>query len=547
MPDHTLEPRSATPTLRRRTVLGGGVALAAAATGMAAGCSTGNDPGVVPPSQRVVLPTHVPYRDVLPDLPGENGSADAFISYPASPAVSVPEIPGDGQPVTAMCATYMSARPPAPGNQAWQNLNDKLGSEFRLDQVPASEYVAKFSTVVAGGKLPAMMEFAKVTRLPDLTRSTFIDLTEHLSGDAVKKYPNLANLPPECWRAGVFNNAIYGIPTHRGMWQSSILMARTELTEAKGIDLNQIASFDDFFAVCTELTDSRNSVFALTSMPTDYLSSMLHVPNGWRLEGGKLVSAYEVAEQEEVLNAGLKLWNAGVVRPDAFALKGFQPEQSMHSGQSVMFTGSYPTWIQYEREYSGSGPFTVQGLPLPGFTGGKGSFRLGAPAFSVTGISKGNEDRVETILKVWNYLSAPFGSAEHLTVQYGKEGVDYTLRGTDMVQTPSGVQNVLSLVSLVCPPRVGYFPNDPAVITAWHGHMKQMAATNPTQNPALYRYSATESTKGTGLTRQISSTFNDILQGRRPVSEWAGAVAEWRSGGGDQIRGELEEALAAER
>src|SRR5690606_31952017 len=150
------------------------------------------------------------------------------------------------------------------------------------------------------------------------------------------------------------------------------------------------------------------------------------------------------------------------------------------------------------------------------------------------------------ILKVWNYLAAPFGSAEHLTVQYGVQGVDYTLNGTDMVQTPAGVKNVLSLVSLVCPPRVGYYPNDPGVIKAWHAHMKQMAVTNPTAHPALYRSSATESSKGTALTRQISSTYNDILQARRPVSDWAGAVAEWRSGGGDQIRGELEEALAAE-
>ena len=69
---------------------------------------------------------------------------------------------------------------------------------------------------------------------------------------------------------------------------------------------------------------------------------------------------------------------------------------------------------------------------------------------------------------------------------------------------------------------------------------------NPTQNPALYRYSATEVSKGPGLNRKISSTVNDILQGRKPVSDWPEAVSAWRSGGGDQIHGELEEALAAE-
>lgn len=547
MPDHASTSRSvtrsATLTLPRRAVLGGGIAAAAA---MVAGCSTKESDAPVPVSDRVPLPTHVPYTDVTPDLVGEHGSADAFINYPATPAISVPEVPGDGEPVSAMCATYMSARPPAPGNEGWQNLNDALGSEFRLDQVPAGDYVTKFSTVMAGGDLPDVVEIAKVTRLPQLVEATLIDLTEHLSGDAIKNYPNLANLPTECWQAGVHNNAIYGIPTHRGMWQSPILMARKELTEAKGIDLEQITNFDDFLNVCVELTDQGDSVHALTTMPTDYLASMLGLPRGWRLEDGGLVSAYEVPEHEELLNAGVKLWEAGVVRPDAFTLSGFQPEQSVHAGQSVMFSGSYPTWIQYAREYTGTEPFTVTGLPLPGFNGGEGTFRLGDPAFSVAGISKRNEDRVEAVLKVLDYLCAPFGSAEHLTVQYGKQGVDYTLDGTDMVQTPDGVQNVLSLVSLVCPPRVGYYPNDPSVIQEWHAHMKRMATINPTQNPALYRYSATEVSKGPGLNRKISSTVNDILQGRKPVSDWPEAVSAWRSGGGDQIRGELEEALAAE-
>ena len=50
---------------------------------------------------------------------------------------------------------------------------------------------------------------------PELLRAKFADLTEHLSGDAVKEYPFLANLPTESWRTCVFNGGIYGLPVPR--------------------------------------------------------------------------------------------------------------------------------------------------------------------------------------------------------------------------------------------------------------------------------------------------------------------------------------------
>ncbi len=38
------------------------------------------------------------------------------------------------------------------------------------------------------------------------------DLTPYLGGDAVKDYPNLANITAVSWKQGVFKNAMYGVP-----------------------------------------------------------------------------------------------------------------------------------------------------------------------------------------------------------------------------------------------------------------------------------------------------------------------------------------------
>ena len=60
----------------------------------------------------------------------------------------------------------------------------------------------------------------------------------------------------------------------------------------------------------------------------------------------------------------------------------------------------------------------------------------------------------------------------------------------------------------------------------------------------LGTYSPTGSTKGLPLQNTVYSGVADIVLGRRPLSDLDGLLQEWRAGGGDQIRGEFEKALA---
>ncbi|WP_157235675.1 hypothetical protein [Brachybacterium sp. P6-10-X1] len=58
-------------------------------------------------------------------------------------------------------------------------------------------------------------------------------------------------------------------------------------------------------------------------------------------------------------------------------------------------------------------------------------------------------------------------------------------------------------------------------------------------------YSGTQSREG----KQIDTTFRDLetdmIKGRKPVSSGADAVATWKIRGGDAIRDEYQQALAA--
>lgn len=531
----------------RRKLLSYGMAGAAiAGTGLLSNCRSdeggtgGGEPGG---SDGIQLPSHVPFEGTIPDAKGENGAADYYRNYPQDPAVTVAETPGDGEPISAMLSIYYPAWGDAPQNTALDELNIQLGSELNFQQVPGAEYVQKFQTMIAGNDLPTMVEIRSVARLPELLKSKFIDLSEHLSGDAVTKYPNLANLPESAWHAASYNGGIFGIPATRGMWQSSIMYQRDDLLAERGLDVDEISNFEDFLAFCIEVTDQ--DTFALAAMPTNYVRQMLRIPNNWQLDNGALTHAYEVPEQEEALNALRKLSDAKVVRPDWSTLSGDQVRELFTDGSALMTNGTYQGWTRWHRSHTGNWPFDFGGMPLPGFDGGEGTAHAAAPVWAIGGISKGNEDRVETLLKVWDYLAAPFGSKEQLTVLYGREGADYDLDGSDPVQTDQGQKNAMLLTTLVCAPQMAYYPNDPGVAEKMQAHMQRMAPIT-IDDPVRYTYSDTKAAKDATLVRETNDIFNDIVLGRREISEWSTAVENWRKKGGDQMREELEEAAAAE-
>ena len=51
-----------------------------------------------------------------------------------------------------------------------------------------------------------------IENMAEFLKAKCADLTPYLSGDAIKDYPNLANIPTSAWRVPIYGNAIYGIP-----------------------------------------------------------------------------------------------------------------------------------------------------------------------------------------------------------------------------------------------------------------------------------------------------------------------------------------------
>jgi putative aldouronate transport system substrate-binding protein len=63
-------------------------------------------------------------------------------------------------------------------------------------------------------------------------------------------------------------------------------------------------------------------------------------------------------------------------------------------------------------------------------------------------------------------------------------------------------------------------------------------------DPTLTVVSATDASRGTQLKNKVIDATNDMVLGRRPLSDWDDVVKMWQSEGGEQIRSEYQNQLA---
>jgi putative aldouronate transport system substrate-binding protein len=514
--------------------IGSLVALGTAgATGLT-GCSNeGRGGDAVGDNTGLELPTYVRYEGVEPDLKGEDGVNDAMLTYPEDPQKVTEGAPGDGEDFGIFTLTNNPAPPAMDKNEYWQEMNNRLGCTMKVSVVPTGDFADRFQTSIAGNKLPEIFSYfpGDVPSLPSMLSERATDLTSLLSGDAVKNYPFLANIPTDAWRSCAIGGRIYGIPIPRGGAQSSVMYTRQDLLEDEGLEVT-----------CEELTGSKR--YALGSAPTGFIRQMFEIPNGWSETGGKLTSANEHEAQQDALEATRKLVADGLVHPDAFSVDQPKRKTWVINGTTPLISDTLTAWPDFNN-YPLPDGFRLKVLQPPmAEGGGMAPIHHGPYSQNITSISKNAEDRAEALLQVLNYFAAPLGSEEYTFKMYGIEGVDHELEGSDPVLTEKGRNEVqLALRYVAQGPWVTYMPGNPDVA---QDQFDAETALIPTavKNPVTGLYSETQSRKGNQIGSALGDVETDIIQGRKKVSAWADAVATWKKNGGDTMRDEYQEALA---
>jgi putative aldouronate transport system substrate-binding protein len=541
---------------RRKLLAGAGGAAVLLGTGGLSACSNGPkaETNTAGANSSVKLPTYVPYTGLKPDLPGtEEGVDPAFRNFPSDNPKSVAEKPGNGGSISGMANIYYAVPPGPDRNSYWAGLNERLGTDLQLQMVSNADYTQKFATTIAGNDLPDMLQFpngspAPVANMPQLLDKRFTNLTEFLSGDAIKEYPNLANIPTRTWKSAIFNGGIYGIPIPRGAI-GSYHFIRADLFEAAGVS-TEPKSYDELIDAGKALTDpkKRRWAYGLVNQPRQLLGRMNGEPNVWAEEGGKLSHVYETDQYKQTITDLIALWKSGVMHPDSF--NPAQPFKQLFNAGTVAINAAdgYPGWTQYILDNTGNPGFKLGLMPIYTRDSGElAQWNNGSGVYSITALKKQDDpEKLKMILRTLNWLAAPFGTEEYLYRLYGKAGTDHNIDGSgNPVLTKTGTANaVLPIRYLADSPYTIYQPGRPQDADTQHKYQSLEIPTG-INNPTTGLFSNTAATKNATADKNFNDGVNDIIQGRKQFSELDSLVSTWRNAAGDGMRKEYEEQLQA--
>jgi putative aldouronate transport system substrate-binding protein len=163
-------------------------------------------------------------------------------------------------------------------------------------------------------------------------------------------------------------------------------------------------------------------------------------------------------------------------------------------------------------------------------------------------LKAGPPERIKEVLRVIDYMAAPFGSQEDVLLSYGLPDRDYTLdaKGNPVLTKQSNPDAGYIPWRYICQhPQVSYQADIPGYAKAcWD--VEQAVIPISIEDPVQSYYSKTNFA---GVTTNANNTFgaglNDIILGRRALTDYDQLVKDWVGAVGDTIRKEYLEAIAA--
>lgn len=185
-------------------------------------------------------------------------------------------------------------------------------------------------------------------------------------------------------------------------------------------------------------------------------------------------------------------------------------------------------------------PFSADGKASPRYFPGTGNFGGAA-------LKKAPPDRIKEILGVLNCFEAPFGRQESLLLTYGLKDVDFSLDANgNPVPIPNGfASHPVPWAFMAHGPVAIYNPVRPTDYANLIHATESASIPIGVQDATLGLYSKTNGKQGPSLRQMMNDRIAAIVGGRQPIGDWDQLVSDWRSRGGDQIREEYQQALAA--
>ncbi|MFH8445841.1 extracellular solute-binding protein [Streptomyces sp. NPDC018026] len=520
----------------------GGVPLLAACGGSDGGSRDGTTSGK---DAKKLLPAYVAASVVTPDIPSKNGSAVGFTGKLdlADLKTSVPEKLGKGGRVTVMSPFWGS--PPKDDNAYYQAMNDLIGVDVVWQNQDGNTYDQKLGAVLASSEVPDVVVvpgWNMTGKIPSAIIGKFADLGPHLSGDAVKEYPNLAAIPTDAWRRSIFGGKLLGLPMPSSYVSGIVPLYRQDIFDKEGYQVPR--SCDEFMALAKDATNARAKRWACLDMKWTAFNAFGVLSGnekslGWNQVDGKLIHRAETDEYLEALEWTRKLFAAGVVHPDAKLGKSnaADPGPKFAAGEFLIYNQDISQWWSRTAEQATQNPeFKIWGMDFFGHDGGAPTLWAQNPASIFAFVNKkASKSVIRDVLALANVTAAPYGTKEYMATNYGVEGTHYTVKDGVPTKTDQGNIDVMNAYVMVASPAATIaHPDFPEVAKGQVEWQQRTGAV--TRKPTFYGMQIVEPARYTNLSNDFEQLEDDIVRGRKKVGDMQQAVSDWKSKGGDKLR-----------
>ncbi|WP_149549886.1 extracellular solute-binding protein [Streptomyces marokkonensis] len=519
----------------------GGIPLLAACGGEQEGRKEGTTSGK---DAEKLLPAFVASGVVTPDIPAKNGSAAGFTKAipTAELKTSVPKTLGSGGKLKIMSPFW--GTPPKGDNPYYTAMNKAAGVQVTWQNQDGVTYDQKLGAVLASSDIPDVVVvpgWNLMGRIPSAVNAKFADLGPYLAGDKVKAYPNLAAVPTEAWQRGIFGGQLRGVPMPAPYVTDIAPLYRKDLFAKKGYDVPK--SPDAFLSWAKEATDAKSKLWACDDMKWTAFN-IFGVLSGsdkalwWNLEGDKLVNRVETEQYLEALEWTRKLYAAEVVHPDAVQGKaGGNAGNRFTAGEVLVYNQNISDWWGKTAEQrTQNADFEMEAFDIFGPDGGDPTLWAVQPANIFTFVSKkATEQQIKDFLALCNFCAAPYGTKEFMLTAYGVEGTDYEFEDGLPVKTQQGVNEVNGAYDYTGNPApyIAY-PDLPEVTKGMVEWQQRMGAF--TRKSSFFGLTVTEPNRWSNLADDFEQLEDDVVRGRKKISDVQQAVSDWKSRGGDGLR-----------
>jgi putative aldouronate transport system substrate-binding protein len=516
-------------------------------------------------------PTYMPVANApKPDYVNDDPRYDpGFENYPPSPYKATQGAPGAGSTVNVLIAAYYPLPTPFDQNPTWQEINRQLNANVQMNIIAGTDYRTKLATVMASDDLPDIIHlyqgWSAAQNLPAFLKAKCADLTPYLGGDAAKDYPYLAAIPTYAWKNSVsaIDGQLFLVPIHRQLPTypgagGGYFFVNSDIWDREiGADYNP-KNADDFKRVLLQLNRPDANRWAIGNTgnatgTTEFLfglqtyAAAFGAPDVWKLDSsGKLLRDRETEEYKAAVGYLRDLMQSGVFPLDV---------ASMPNSRDALVAGKFV--VSVEGYGNGYNDFWRRGLqvnppnhyrmlkPFPASDGGKPQAFMTGGFVAMNALKKASPDRIKELLRIMNFLAAPFGSQEDVLLSYGVKDQDYTLdaKGNPVPNT-EGVNRAgyVPWRYIAQHPYLNYQADLPGFAKASWDDLQfliPLSVNDPTQG----YYSPTFFGKGTAANMAWADGVRDIILNRRPISDYDGLTQTWARDAGDQIRKEFTDAM----